>query len=128
MAKRIDVPTRKRLDRESAWKALAAHYKKVRDLHLRQLFADDPRRADRMSVETAGLYFDYSKNLITEETLQLLIRLAEECGLQAWESEGPYLERNHERRMGGTKKGWIRLEGGLNGRQNDDDEEQRGEL
>jgi glucose-6-phosphate isomerase len=82
VAKRIEVSTRKRLDRQPAWKALGTHHKKVRDLHLRQLFADDPSRGERMSLEAAGLYFDYSKNLITEETLELLVRLAEECGLR----------------------------------------------
>jgi glucose-6-phosphate isomerase len=69
-------------DRQSAWKALGAHYQKIRDAHLRQLFSDDPRRGERMSLEAAGLYLDYSKNLITEETVGLLIRLAEECGLR----------------------------------------------
>jgi glucose-6-phosphate isomerase len=65
-----------------AWKALETHNKDVRQLHLRQIFAKDPDRARRMTVEAAGVYFDYSKNLITDETLKLLIRLAEECGLQ----------------------------------------------
>jgi glucose-6-phosphate isomerase len=64
------------------WKALETHNKDVRQLHLRQIFAKDPDRARRMTVEAAGLFFDYSKNLITDETLKLLIRLAEECGLQ----------------------------------------------
>src|SRR5262245_54847869 len=82
VAKRIEVPTRKRLDRLPAWKALGVHHKKLRDLHLRQLFAENPQRGERMSLQTAGLYFDYSKNLITDETLELLIRLAEDCGLQ----------------------------------------------
>jgi len=67
----------------SAWKALEAHYEKVRELHLRKLFADDPKRGERMVVEAAGIYFDYSKNRITDETLRLLLQLAEECGLRA---------------------------------------------
>jgi len=66
-----------------AWKALEAHYQKVRDLHLRNLFADDPKRGERMMIEAMGLYLDYSKNRITDETLKLLLQLAEECGLRA---------------------------------------------
>src|SRR5215467_11659076 len=66
-----------------AWKALEAHYAKVRELHLRQLFADDPKRGERLALEAAGLYLDYSKNRITDETLKLLLQLAEECGLRA---------------------------------------------
>jgi glucose-6-phosphate isomerase len=65
-----------------AWKALEGHYRKVRKLHLRKLFADDPTRGERLTVEAAGIYLDYSKNRITDETLKLLIQLAEECGLQ----------------------------------------------
>src|SRR5262249_45501612 len=66
-----------------AWRALEAHSQKVRGLHLRKLFADDPKRGERMAVEAVGLYLDYSKNRITDETLQLLLQLAEECGLRA---------------------------------------------
>jgi len=55
---------------------------KVREFHLRQLFADDPKRGERMTAEAAGIYIDYSKNRITDETLKLLIQLAEESGLQ----------------------------------------------
>jgi glucose-6-phosphate isomerase len=66
-----------------AWDALDAHYKKVSELHLRQLFADDPGRGERMTVEAVGLYLDYSKNRVTYETLKLLLRLAEQSGLQS---------------------------------------------
>ena len=66
-----------------AWKALAAHHREVQKLHLRQLFADDPTRGERMTVEAVGLYLDYSKNRITDETLQLLLQLAQESGLRA---------------------------------------------
>ena len=66
-----------------AWKALAAHHQQVRGLHLRQLFADDPTRGERMTVEAVGLSLDYSKNRITDETLQLLLQLAEESDLRA---------------------------------------------
>jgi glucose-6-phosphate isomerase len=65
-----------------AWKALQAHFQKVRTLHLRQLFADDPQRGERFTAEACGLYLDYSKNRITDETLQLLIQLAEACNLR----------------------------------------------
>ena len=73
---------KKPLTKRRAWKALAAHYKKVRELHLRDLFADDPRRGERMTVEAVGLYLDYSKNRVTDETLKLLLQLAEESGLR----------------------------------------------
>ena len=64
-----------------AWKALAEHYQQMRQRHLRQLFADDPRRGERLTAEAAGLYLDYSKHRVTDPTLGLLLRLAEECGL-----------------------------------------------
>jgi len=67
----------------SAWKALQGHYVKVRELSLRKLFADDPERGQRMTTEAVGIFFDYSKNLITGETLSLLLQLAEESGLRA---------------------------------------------
>ena len=65
------------------WKALAAHHEKVGRLHLRQLFADDPQRGERMTAEAVGVYLDYSKNRVTDETLRLLLQLAEESGLRA---------------------------------------------
>src|SRR5438874_3372493 len=65
-----------------AWNALEAHHKNVRELHLRKLFADDPKRGERMTAEAVGLYLDYSKNRITDETLKLLLQLAEESGLR----------------------------------------------
>jgi glucose-6-phosphate isomerase len=68
--------------KHQAWKNLGAHYKKIRDLHLRQLFAKDPQRGERFTAEAVGLYLDYSKNRITAETLKLLIRLARESRLQ----------------------------------------------
>ena len=66
-----------------AWKALAAHCARVSRLHLRDLFADDPRRGERLAAEAAGLYLDYSKNRITDETVALLVGLAEARGLRA---------------------------------------------
>jgi glucose-6-phosphate isomerase len=66
-----------------AWKALQAHHAKIRDIHLRTLFADDPRRGERMTAEAVGLYLDYSKNRATDDTLKLLVRIAEESNLRA---------------------------------------------
>jgi glucose-6-phosphate isomerase len=71
------------LTERPAWKALEAHCQQVRHLHLRELFADDPDRGERMTAEAAGIYLDYSKNRITDETLNLLLQLAEESGLRA---------------------------------------------
>ncbi len=65
----------------SAWKTLEAHYIDIRDMHLQQLFDDDPQRGERLTVEAAGVFLDYSKNRITDETIALLVRLAEEAGL-----------------------------------------------
>jgi len=65
-----------------AWKRLADHYKKVREVHLRALFAEDPQRSERMAVQAAGLFLDYSKNRVTDETLKLLMQLAGESGLR----------------------------------------------
>ena len=66
-----------------AWKALEAHHQKLRELHLQKLFSDDPKRGERMSAEAVGIYLDYSKNRVTDETLKLLFQLADESGLQA---------------------------------------------
>jgi glucose-6-phosphate isomerase len=66
----------------SAWKALRNHYNKMKAVHLQDLFAADPLRGERMAAEGAGLYLDYSKNIVTWHTLRLLIDLAEESGLQ----------------------------------------------
>jgi glucose-6-phosphate isomerase len=70
------------LARRPAWKALAAHFEKMRDLHLRELFAGDGQRGERLMVDAVGLYLDYSKNRITDETVELLVKLAEECDLR----------------------------------------------
>src|SRR5665647_1219194 len=66
-----------------AWRSLEEHSSKVRQLHLRQLFADDPKRGERMTAEAVDVYFDYSKHRVTDETLRLLLQLAEESGLRA---------------------------------------------
>jgi glucose-6-phosphate isomerase len=70
------------LTERPAWKALEAHHRSIRELHLRKLFADDPKRGERMTAEAMGLYLDYSKNRITDETLKLLLQLAEESALR----------------------------------------------
>jgi glucose-6-phosphate isomerase len=75
--------TIKPLTQRPAWKALAAHHKKIKGLHLRELFADDPKRGERLTVEAVGLCLDYSKNRITDQTLKLLFQLAKESGLGA---------------------------------------------
>src|ERR1700730_1789082 len=72
------IPLRER----TSWKALEQHYSEIGERHLRELFAEDPGRGERLSAEAAALYLDYSKNRITDETLRLLIRLAEESGLE----------------------------------------------
>jgi glucose-6-phosphate isomerase len=66
----------------AAWRALQNHHRQLRKLHLRKLFADDPKRGERLTAEGAGVYLDYSKHRITDETLTLLVRLAEACGLR----------------------------------------------
>src|SRR5678816_2605304 len=75
-------PITKSVTERSAWKALVAHHQKIRDLHLRKLFADDPTRGERMTAEAVGLFLDYSKNRITDETLKLLLQLADQSGLR----------------------------------------------
>jgi len=65
-----------------AWLALAKHYQKIKEVHLRTLFAQDPARAEHFSLEAAGLYLDYSKHRLTDETLRLLLALADESGLR----------------------------------------------
>jgi glucose-6-phosphate isomerase len=72
----------KPLTRRPAWKALQAHYKKTREQHLRDLFAEDPKRGERMTAEAVGITLDYSKNRVTDETVKLLVQLAEESGLR----------------------------------------------
>ena len=64
-----------------AWKQLQAHHDEIAPRHLRQIFAEDPARGERLRAEACGLYLDYSKNRVTDETLRLLVRLAEESSL-----------------------------------------------
>ncbi len=70
------------LTQRAAWRALTAHYEQIKALHLRTLFAQDPRRGERFVAEGAGLYLDYSKHRVTDETLRLLLSLAHECDLR----------------------------------------------
>ena len=70
------------LTQRPAWKALETHHQSVKDAHLRKLFADDPKRGERLTAEGVGLYLDYSKNRVTDETIQLLLKLTEECNLR----------------------------------------------
>src|ERR1700745_52226 len=70
------------LSERPAWKVLQAHHQQIQGKHLKELFADDPARGERFTLETGGIFLDYSKNRITDETLKLLIQLAEESGLR----------------------------------------------
>lgn len=70
------------LRQRPAWTLLEKHYQNIKDINLRQAFAKDARRGDRLAIEAAGIYLDYSKNLITDETLNLLLQLAQESGLR----------------------------------------------
>src|SRR5205823_1996589 len=69
------------LRQRAAWRALEEHHAELRERHLRDLFAEDSARGERLAVEAEGVYLDYSKNRVTDETLRLLVRLAEESGL-----------------------------------------------
>jgi len=70
------------LTQRPAWKSLQTHFEAIRDVHLRDLFAKDPQRGERMTLEVGDFYFDYSKNRLTDETIQLLIQLAEQSGVR----------------------------------------------
>jgi glucose-6-phosphate isomerase len=74
--------TIKPLTQRPAWKALAAHHKQIQKLSLRKLFANDAKRGQRFTAEAAGLFLDFSKNCITDQTLTLLLQLAGESGLR----------------------------------------------
>jgi glucose-6-phosphate isomerase len=82
MAARVERLSKRSTNKRAAWKALVEHYKNVRQLHLRNLFADDPKRGERMTAEATGIYLDYSKNRINDESLKLLIQLADQSGLR----------------------------------------------
>jgi len=76
------MKTTKALTQRPSWKALAAHYRQIKHLNLRKLFADDPKRGARLAAEAAGVYLDYSKNRINDQTIKLLMQLAKESGLR----------------------------------------------
>src|ERR1700751_2789092 len=82
MAARVEAITRRPALKRRAWKDLGAHYKGIHDSHLRQLFADDPGRGERLTLDAVGLHLDYSKNRVIDETLRLLFQLAKESGLR----------------------------------------------
>ena len=78
----LKAPSSKPLTKRKAWAALKANHKTVGAVHLRKLFADDPKRGTKFTAEALGIYLDYSKNRITEKTLKLLLDLAKESGLR----------------------------------------------
>jgi glucose-6-phosphate isomerase len=78
----VTLPDTLPLLQRPAWTTLHSHYKQIAPLHLRKLFADDPERGERLTLEAAGIYLDYSKNRVTDETIALLVQLAEESGLR----------------------------------------------
>jgi glucose-6-phosphate isomerase len=81
MTTMTSATTTSSLRQTEAWRALEEHAREIRDSHLRELFAGDPTRGERLALEAEGIYLDYSKNRITDETIQLLIRLASDCGV-----------------------------------------------
>ena len=83
MAARVELIAGNTVVKSQAWRSLEAHSKEIQKTHLRNLFADDPKRGQRLTVEALGIYLDYSKNIVTDETLKLLLELAEESGLRA---------------------------------------------
>jgi len=78
----FSAPSTPALAERPAWQALVDHHRDIDSRHLREFFADDPQRGERLHVEAAGLYLDYSKNRVTDDTLALLLDLAEQCGLR----------------------------------------------
>jgi glucose-6-phosphate isomerase len=82
LAGKTKTAERNSLATRATWTSLRLHYETTRGIHLRQLFADDPKRGGRMTIEAVGIFLDYSKNRVTKETLPLLVALAEDCGLR----------------------------------------------
>src|SRR5689334_16575363 len=70
------------LTQRNAWKELETHRETIKEVHLRKLFADDPKRGLRLNLEAAGLFFDYSKNRVSDDTLKILLQLADESNLR----------------------------------------------
>ena len=90
------------LPEPSAWNALAAHHRQIKGVHMRELFAKDPNEASVSLVEAAGIYLDYSKNRITDETLDLLLRLAEEADLAR--PDRCYVRWREDQHVGKTRR------------------------
>src|SRR4029450_9278762 len=82
MAARSEISRTRSTGKEGAWRALENHYDEMRSRHLRELFAHDPARGERMTAEAAGVFLDYSKNRVDDETLRLLIEVAEQSGVR----------------------------------------------
>src|SRR5262245_66687420 len=82
MAARSETSRTQSTARHAAWQALEDHQRAMQGRHLRDLFADDLARGERMTAEAAGIFLDYSKNRIDDETIRLLVELAEQCGLR----------------------------------------------
>src|SRR5947207_2831772 len=76
-------PSSNPLTDRPVWKSLTDHSGDIKKRHLRELFANDPKRGERFTTEATGLFLDYSKNLITDDTLRLLVQLANDCDLRA---------------------------------------------
>src|SRR2546429_6840665 len=89
------TPKAEPLAKRKAWLDLQNHYQEVRPQHLKKLFAEDPQRGERMTAEAVGIFLDYSKNRITDRTVQLLIQLAEESGLRSEEHTSELQSRLH---------------------------------
>ena len=87
------------LRQTDAWRALAAHFEGIRDVHLRELFADDPARGERLTLDAEGIHLDYSKHRITDETLRLLLQLAAERRV-AERRDAMFARRPHQRHRG----------------------------
>ena len=83
MAAIVERPEKRSAIGSPAWKALKSHYQQVRKLHLRKLFADDPSRGERLTTSAVGIELDYSKNRITEQTLQLFVSARQRRGPRA---------------------------------------------
>jgi glucose-6-phosphate isomerase len=82
MMRKTSLTSGVRLIDQPAWQALSAHCRQIQALHLRKIFSDDPQRGERLNAEAGDLYLDYSKNRVTDETMTLLLQLAEACGLE----------------------------------------------
>ena len=106
------------LRQRPAWKALEQHHHEIGGRHLRELFAEDPGRGERLAAEAVGLYLDYSKNRVTDETLALLVQLAQES--QVEERRDAMFRGEHHQRVGAPGRAARRAadaEGHLAGRQ-----------